>query len=379
MLLLVTVTYTVCFAAWTLPGALAPLYRQALELSATQIGWLVAAPVLVGALARVPVGILADRFGARGVLALLVAALVVPALMLGWSSSYLGVLVSGAALGLAGGAFAAGVQFVGSWFPPQRHGVALGIFGLGTLGAAISAWLAPIVSTAWGLRAIFVIYAGVLIVAALVFFTLARSAMDKSSSSGAGALRAFKSAEAWQLAFSYLVTFGGFLALSVHLSTVLVEAYQLSPSSAGQHVAVFAVAGTLARPFGGWLSDRVGGARVLYAVFPTVAVLALVLAAEPAHFAGITVILALGTTLGVGNGAVTKLIAEQFSGEIGTVSGLAGAVGSLGGLLLPVAQGLGQDLIGSYVFGFLVLAALALIGLALHARRSPLRHRGTRA
>jgi NNP family nitrate/nitrite transporter-like MFS transporter len=127
------------------------------------------------------------------------------------------------------------------------------------------------------------------------------------------------------------------------------------------------------------LSDGVGGVRVLYGVFPAITLLALVLAAEPAHLAGVTVILALGATLGVGNGAVTKLVAERFSAEIGSVSGLAGAVGSLGGLLLPVAQGLGQDLTGSYVFGFLVLAALALVGLGLHARPGTIRRRTTRA
>lgn len=140
---------------------------------------------------------------------------------------------------------------------------------------------------------------------------------------------------------------------SVHLPTVLVDAYGLSPESAGRHAAVFAVAGTLARPLGGYLSDRAGGARVLVGVFPAVTALALLLALEPAHFAGTTVVLALGVALGAGNGAV---------------SGLAGAIGGLGGLLLPVAQGLGQDLIGSYVFGFLILAALALVGLALSAR-----------
>jgi NNP family nitrate/nitrite transporter-like MFS transporter len=379
MLLLATVTYVVCFAAWTLPGALAPLYREALRLSATQVGWLVATPVLTGALVRVPVGVLADRFGARRVLALLVAALVVPALTMGWSRTYAGLLVSGAALGLAGGAFAAGAQFVGSWFSPQRSGAALGIFGLGNLGAALSAWLGPPAATAWGPPAVYSTYAGALALTALVFFALARPPVSARSSSAGSALRALKAWGAWQLGFFFLVTFGGFLALSVHLSTVLVEVYELSPSSAGRHVAAFVLLGTLARPLGGLLSDGVGGVRVLYGVFPAITLLALVLAAEPAHLAGVTVILALGATLGVGNGAVTKLVAERFSAEIGSVSGLAGAVGSLGGLLLPVAQGLGQDLTGSYVFGFLVLAALALVGLGLHARPGTIRRRTTRA
>jgi len=375
MLLLATATYVVCFAVWTLPGALAPLYRQAMQLSATQVGWLVAVPVLTGALARVPVGVLADRFGARCVLSLLVGALVVPAMTMGWSRSYIGLLISGAALGLAGGAFAAGAQFVGGWFSPQRSGAALGIFGLGNLGAALSAWLAPPAATAWGVPAVYGVYASALALTALVFFALARSPVQARSGSGASRLRALRAPGVWQLGFFFLITFGGFLALSVHLPTVLIEVYQLSPGNAGRHVALFALIGTLARPLGGVLSDQLDGARILYAVFPAVTLLALVLAAEPDHLAGVVVILALGATLGCGNGAVTKLIAERFSAEIGAVSGLAGALGSLGGLLLPVAQGLGQDLIGSYVFGFLILAALALAGLAMHARPTTIRRR----
>lgn len=371
MLTLATATYIVCFAAWTLVGALAPLYRQALQLSATQVGWLVAAPVLAGALARLPVGMLADRFGAHRVLSLLVAALIVPALMAGGARSYASLLVWGALLGLAGAAFAPGVQFVSRWFPPERHGAALGVFGLGTLGAALSAALAPAVSAAWGMRAVFALFAVVLGLTALLFFGLGRPPADARAASRAGTLRALKARGAWLLGFYFLVTLGGFLALSVHLATVLVDVYGLSPGSAGGHVAVFAVAGTFARPVGGYVADRLGGARVLHGVFPALTALALVLAAEPAHFAGTGVIFALGVTLGAGNGAVTKLIAERFPDDVGAVSGLVGGIGGLGGLLLPVAQGLGQDLIGSYVFGFLVLATLAFIALLLSVRPFP--------
>ncbi len=371
MLLLATATYVVCFAAWTLLGALAPLYREMLGLSATQTGWLVAVPVLVGALGRVPVGILADRFGAYRVLSVLVAVLVVPALMAGWTVSYAGLLVWGAWLGLAGTAFSAGAQFVGSWFPPNRYGVALGIFGVGNLGAALSAWLAPAAQAAWGSRAVFLFFAAVLSLTAFVFFRLGRPPPNARTASGGGALRALKAPGAWLLGFYFLITFGGFLALSVHLPTVLADAYGLAPVVAGRHVAVFALVGTLARPLGGLLSDHVGGTRVLAGVFPAVTVLALLLALEPTHFAVTAVVFALGVTLGAGNGAVTKLIAERFANDIGAVSGLAGTIGGLGGVLLPVAQGLGQDLIESYVFGFLVLAVLALIGLVLNARPFP--------
>lgn len=373
MLALATAAYVVCFAVWTLIGALAPLYRQALQLSATQVGWLVAAPVLVGALARLPVGMLADRFGAHRVLSVLVAVLVVPVLMAGHTKSYAGLLVWGAFLGLGGAAFAAGVRLVSRWFPPGRYGIALGVFGLGNLGAALSASLAPAVSAMWGLRTVFVIYAIVLALTALMFFRFGSAPVNPRPMPGTGTLRALRAPGAWLLGFYFLVTFGGFLALSVHLATVLVDVYQLSPGRSGSHVAVFATAGTFARPIGGYVADRLGGTRVLYGVFPTVTMLALVLAAEPGHFAGMTVIFALGVTLGAGNGALTKLIAEWFPDNVGAVSGLAGGIGSLGGLLLPVAQGVGQDLIGSYVFGFLVLAALALIALILSTRSPPVR------
>lgn len=369
LLALATAAYTVCFATWTLVGALAPLYREALRLSAVQTGWLVTVPVLAGALARLPVGMLADRFGAHRVLWILLALLSVPALLAGWSGSYGGLLAWGGLLGFSGAAFSAGLQYVSQRFPPERRGLALGIFGAGNAGAAFSAWFAPAASAAWGRSSVFLFYAATLAITAAAFALLGRPPAAARAPTGRAAFGALRSAEAWVLAYYFVVTFGGFLALSVHLPTVLVEAYGLSPEAAGRHVAVFALAGTLARPLGGYAADRLGATRILYAAFPGVAALALFLSSEPAHFAGTGVVFALGVTLGAGNGAVTKLIAEQFPRQVGSVSGLVGAAGSLGGLLLPLAQGLGQDLIGSYVFGFLVLAALASSALVLQLRR----------
>lgn len=337
MLALATATYAVCFAAWTLPGALAPLFRGTLQLSATQTGWLVTAPVLVGALARLPVGWLADRFGARRVLSVLVAALIAPALLAGASGSYAVLLLWGGVLGLSGAAFPIGVQFVGRWFPTKGRGLALGVFGLGNAGAALSAWLAPPAAAALGTGSVLALYAAALALTAAAFFVLGRAPAGVRPASGTAVLRSLKAPKAWVLAFYYFIVFGGFLALSVHLPTVLVEAYRLSSQAAGSHVGVFALVATLARPLGGYAADRFGGVRVLYGVFPAVAALALLLAAQPAHFTGTAVIFALGMALGTGNGAVTKLVAEWFPEEMGAVSGLVGATGSLGGLLLPMA------------------------------------------
>lgn len=359
MLLLVTATYATSFAAWTLVGALAPIYADTLQLSATQVGWLVAVPVAVGALARVPAGILADRFGARGVLCLLVLAQMVASAMMARATDYAGLLAIAAMLGMGGGTFAAGAQFVGRWFPRGAAGLAFGIFGLGNAGAAFTAWLAPVLWRLGGAPAVAGVYAGLLALVALVFFAFARPPVGRPAATGLDLRGVLGMAGAWRLSFLYLITFGGFLALSVHLATVLVDVYGLSPTEAGAHVAAFAVVGTLARPLGGVLADRWGGRRLLHVVFPLVTVLALALAMTPAHLTGTAVILLLGAGLGLGNGGVTALVAEEFPTAIGTVNGLVGAVGSLGGLLLPVAQGIGQDLTGSYVFGFLLLAVLA--------------------
>lgn len=369
MLLLVTAAYVASFAAWTLVGALAPIFTATLALSATQVGWLVAVPVAVGALARLPIGMLADRFGARGVLCALVLVQMAAAMMMAGATDYAGLLVIAALLGLGGGTFAAGAQFVGRWFPRGAAGLAFGIFGLGNAGAALTAWLAPVLWDLGGPRAVAGVYAAALAVMAIAFYGFARVPAGLPLAPARDLRGALTTAGAWQLSFLYVISFGGFLALSVHLATVLVDVYALSPVQAGKHVAAFAVVGTLARPVGGLLADRWGGRRLLHGVFPLVTVLALALAMEPAHLTGTTIILLLGVMLGLGNGAVTQLVAEQFPTAVGTVNGLVGAVGSLGGLLLPVAQGIGQDLTGSYVFGFLLLAVLAQGGFLVNIFR----------
>lgn len=369
MLLLVTAAYAASFAAWTLVGALAPIFAATWALSATQVGWLVAVPVAVGALARLPIGMLADRFGARGVLCALVLVQMAAAMMMSDATDYTGLLVIAALLGLGGGTFAAGAQFVGRWFPRGTAGLAFGVFGLGNAGAALTAGLAPVLWDLGGSRAVAGVYAAALAVMAIAFYGFARVPAGLPLAHARDLRGALRTAGAWQLSFLYVISFGGFLALSVHLATVLVDVYALSPAQAGRHVAAFAVIGTLARPVGGLLSDRWGGRRLLHGVFPLVTVLALALAMEPAHLTGTTIILLLGVMLGLGNGAVTQLVAEQFPTAVGTVNGLVGAVGSLGGLLLPVAQGIGQDLTGSYVFGFLLLAVLAQGGFLVNIFR----------
>lgn len=170
----------------------------------------------------------------------------------------------------------------------------------------------------------------------------------------------------WVLSIFYLVTFGGFLALSVHLPTLLVQVYGLSLASTGAHVGSFAIVATLARSLGGYLADESGGSRVLHGVFLGTVVLATTLALDLALIFATAVLLGLGLFLGLGNGAIVKLVPEHFPREAGVVSGLAGAVGGLGGLVLPVAQGLAQDLTASYVFGFVLLAVLALVSLLLN-------------
>lgn len=364
-----TAAYTACFAAWTLMGSLAPLFREELGLSATQASLLITVPVLAGSLARVPAGLLADHYGGRTVYVALLLFLVVPTALAGFATSYAWLLFWSFWIGIAGASFSVGIPFVAGWFPPRRQGLALGIYGAGNAGASISALLVPILVAGLGLSGTFWAFSLALLATAALFWVAGHDAPNWTSqeSTPAEMLSLFRDSPlVWVLSLFSLVTFGGFLALSVHLPTLLAELYGLDLATAGIHVATFAAVATAARPLGGYLSDELGGSRVLTPVFLVAAGLALALATNPAHVLVVPVIVGMGLVLGLGNGAVFKLVAERFPRESGTVAGLVGAVGALGGLLLPLGQALVQDLTGVYAFGFLLLAALALASLLLN-------------
>jgi NNP family nitrate/nitrite transporter-like MFS transporter len=360
-LALATVSFAVCFAAWGMVSAFAPHFRQLYALSGTQTALLVAVPVLLGSLGRIPVGMLADRFGGRLVFTTLMLFVAVPAFLVPHTHSYAALVGVAFFLGVAGSSFPVGVGYVSRWTVAARQGSSLGIYGLGNVGQSLAVFGGPVAALWLGFNGVFHAAAILLVVWGIAFALLARdaavSAKPKSFSHMVGVLA--RERLAWALSAFYFVTFGGFVAFSIYLPTLLKDEFGLSPADAGFRTAGFVILATFMRPVGGWLSDRIGGARVLSRVFVGAVPFALLLM-WPAMLPFTVGALGCAALMGIGNGAVFKLVPQYFPSDTGTVTGLVGAMGGLGGFFPPLLLGIFRDTLGVVWPGFVLLAAVSL-------------------
>ncbi len=357
-----TLSFTICFAAWGLISAFAPRFRDALHLSAEETSLLVAVPVILGALARIPMGMLADRFGGRIVFTALMLFVAAPVWLVPRATSYDSLLAVAFFLGMAGSSFAIGVGFCSRWFPQAAQGTALGVYGLGNIGQSAAVFLGPLVAASFGFAYVYRGTAVLLVIWAVVFALAARNAPHTVRPAGLAAMLRVLATQplSWVLAAFYFLTFGGFVAFSIYLPVLLRDQFRLAPADAGFRAAGFVVLATLARPVGGWLSDHAGGARVLSAVFLGLVPFALLLA-WPAMAPFTVGALGCAALLGLGNGAVFKLVPQYFPAETGTVTGLVGAMGGLGGFFPPLLLGAFRDLLGTVWPGFFLLAATSAV------------------
>jgi len=369
-LALATIAFSLCFAVWSLISPLASQFQKSLGLTDTQTALLLALPVILGSLARVPMGILTDHLGGRRVFTALIAFSILPVVFMGFANSYAMMLVGGFFLGMAGSSFAIGVPFVSRWYSAQSQGTALGIYGMGNIGTAVAAYSVPWIAANYGTRYAFWVFAPVLAVYAVMFWLLAEDAPSppKPSSLAQNLQLVRRERLSWVFSLFYFVTFGGFVAFSIFLPKLLVDWFALSKTDAGLRTAGFVVLATLARPLGGYIADRIGGARLLALVFGIGPFLALVLAYEalaPQMVAVTLAILILAVLLGLGNGSVFKLVAQYFRRNTGVVTGIVGAAGGLGGFFPPMVMGAVHDLTGSYAIGLLLLAVFLVGCLAV--------------
>ncbi|ALO12468.1 nitrite extrusion family protein [Streptomyces venezuelae] len=371
MLFLATTGFLLCFWAWALLAPLGPRLREELGLDSFQQSLVVAVPVIVGALGRIPAGALTDHWGARRVFPIVAGLTVLPVLYLGHLADSLAeVLVGGFFLGLGGTTFAVGVPFVNAWFPPEHRGMALGLFGIGTGGTAVSAFTTVQLSEAVGPSFPFDLVAACLAVYAVAAWSLLRDKPGRAVAPGSMATRtalALRLPATWQLAFLYAVSFGGFVAFSVYLPTYLTQAYSLGRSDAALRTAGFVVLAVAMRPVGGWLSDRTDPVRVLTVAYGLVAAGALVASFEAELVpVGTAAFLTMAAGLGAGSGAVFALVARLVAPErVGAVTGVVGAAGGLGGFFPPLVMGAVEGATGDYTWGFILLAATALGAEAL--------------
>jgi MFS transporter, NNP family, nitrate/nitrite transporter len=372
VLVLATVGFAVNFWAWALLSPLGPRFKDSLHLSSFDQSLLVAVPVVVGSLGRVPVGALTDRFGGRVMFPIVSAATTVPVLYLGLAghSSLTALLVGGFFLGIGGTAFAVGVPFVGAWFPPERRGLAIGVFGAGMGGTAISALTTVKLVDANSMSTPFLITAAVLAAYAVAAALLLRDAPGRTVPTEPLARRLAATARlpiTWQASALYAVAFGGYVAFSVYLPTYLKTGYGLTQADAANRMAGFVLLAVAMRPIGGWLSDRIGPVRVLAGSLSVVLAGAVTQAFTPALApVGTVAFLAMAAALGAGSGATFALVALLTpANQVGSVTGVVGAAGGLGGFVPPLVMGSLYGEYGTYAAGLVLLAIVTAAALAL--------------
>jgi NNP family nitrate/nitrite transporter-like MFS transporter len=371
---LATAAFAVCFFAWAMLGPLGPTLQKQLDLSEFQLAVAVAIPVVLGSVMRIPVGILTERYGGRRVFTALMAYSVIPLVLLAnFHDSFTAVVIFGFLLGVTGASFAVGVPFVNRWYAKERQGFALGLYGMGMGGTVLTALTAPKIAKHWSLATPFWVAAALMAVMTVVFWLFARDAPvsePRPKVSFGAPIRVFRGEpRAWALTLFYFLSFGGFVAMFLYLPKLLTGVHELTKTDAGYRAAGFALLAVIARPIGGWISDRIGAERVLRISFSATALLAVMLAVSYKHMVPLTIAcLTMAVALGLGTGAVFKLVAAWFPKDVGAVTGVVGAAGGLGGFFPPLIMALVKSLWGSYVVGFLALAAVAVVCLVVLAR-----------
>ncbi len=367
-LLLALLGFTITFWAWNIVAPLGTRYSSELDLSATQTSLLVAMPVLVGSLGRVPVGALTDRFGGRMMFTVLTLASAVPVLLVAFAGSlpsYTLLLVFGFFLGLAGTTFAVGIPFVNAWFEPARRGFATGVFGAGMGGTALSAFFTPRLVRTIGYIPTHLLIAGALIVVGAVLWLLMRDSPAWKPNLAPVVPKLAAAAKlpvTWQMAFLYAVTFGGFVAFSTYLPTYLRNVYEFGLTGAGTRTAGFAIAAVIARPIGGIVADKIGPRKVVAISLAGAAVMSLIIALRlPPEIPAGTAFVVMALFLGLGTGGVFAWVAELAPAErVGAVTGIVGAAGGLGGFFPPLVMGATyNEAARSYTIGLVLLTITA--------------------
>lgn len=361
-----TLILAVNFWAWSLISPLATEYAKEFALSPLKLAFLVAAPVLVGSIGRIPLGLLADRFGGRRMFAVICWLSVLAVIGLRFAGDVPSLLAAAVGLGIAGASFAAGVPFVNAWFPKQQRGLALGIYTLGDAGTAVAGLLSPWLITMTSRPTLFYIVAALLFISGILILACCREAPSWRPAKGSSWQR-LKQAAAWKLTWRlgliYSITFGALIALGMYLPVLLNQSYDLTPTDAAARAAGFVLLSTFVRPIGGWLSDRLNGLLVIRASFLLLVILAALAAAElDLGSLGTVAYLGLAAVLGIASGAIFAIIGHRTPARlVGAVTGLVGAAGAIGGYFPPLIMGLSFEYFGSYSAALLLLAGVGLI------------------
>lgn len=393
-----TIAFTVCFAVWTIFAIIGVQIKQQLGLNETQFGLLVGTPILTGSLIRIFLGIWTDQIGGRRVYTLVMLSAAVATFLLAYAQTYTQILIAALGVGIAGGSFAVGIAYVSRWYSSEKQGTALGIFGAGNVGAAVTKFLAPFVMVAYGWQTTAQVWAvGIAVMGIVFWFTtkedpveMARRAQGERPRSAWLELDALKNVQVWRFALYYFFAFGAFVALALWLPRYLIGVYGLDITTAGMIGAAYSIPASLFRAYGGHLSDKYGARRIMYWMFGVSVLITFILSYPPTtytiqgikgpivfHMAtGVVTFTALMFVLGffmsLGKAAVYKHIPVYYPKNVGAVGGLVGMIGGLGGFILPIAFGVLNDLTGIWTSCFMLLflvAGVSLVWMHLAIRR----------
>ncbi|HFL8819341.1 MAG TPA: nitrate/nitrite transporter [Candidatus Azoamicus sp. OHIO2] len=383
-----TFAFTICFAVWTIFSIIGVKIKYEIGLSDTQFGILISTPILTGSLSRLFLGILAEQYGGRIILTGLMIISAICTWILTYSNSYYEFLIIALGVGLAGGSFSVGVTYVSKWFDKDRQGTALGIFGMGNFGSAITNLFAPFLLYL-GWQGVVKIYAVSLLCSAILFFlftktdptVLHRHKFNIKFDNSIKQLEPLKNLQVWRFSFYYFFVFGAFVALALWLPRYYVGVYGLDIKTAGMLTALFSFPGSVFRALGGWMSDKIGARKILYYTFIFSCILLFILSYPSTNYliqgingdinfslqislpVFVSCTFILGFFMSLGKGAVYKHIPIYYSANVGSVGGIVGLIGGLGGFTCPIIFGILNDMVGIWTSCFMFLFLIAFFAL----------------
>ena len=384
-----TFAFTVCFAVWTIFAIIGIQIKQDLGLTETQFGLLVGTPILTGSLIRLILGIWADQYGGRVVYTLTMLSAAVMTLLLRYAYDYPTFLIAALGVGIAGGSFSVGIAYVAKWFPTEKQGTALGIFGAGNVGAAVTKFAAPTIMVAYGWQTVALVWAAALAVTAVIFFLFTkddpdlarRRASGQKPESLAAMMEPLRNVQVWRFSLYYFFVFGAFVALALWLPRYLIGVYGLDITTAGMIGALYSIPASIFRAYGGHLSDKFGARRIMYWTFLVSVICTFILSYPPTSYVVegirgpvtfstrmslvgfVVVAFVLGFFMSLGKAAVYKHIPIYYPDRVGAVGGVVGLVGGLGGFVLPIAFGALNDLTGVWQSCFWLLFLIVSVSL----------------
>ncbi len=379
-----TIAFTVCFMIWMMFAVLGIPIKKMLSLSETQFGLLAALPVLTGSLVRLPLGMMTDKFGGKIVFFVLMLSTVIPIYLLSYAHEYWQFLILGLFVGLAGGSFSVGIAYVAKWFEPQNQGLAMGVFGAGNAGSALTKLIAPTIIAIGGWQLMPKVYAGLMLITAISFWFGSfdnKEHRTASKASFGSQLAVLKDKNVWRYSQYYSIVFGGYVALALWMTHYYVDEYGFNLKTAAFLAVCFSLPGGVLRALGGWLSDKYSAHTVTWWVLWVAMIILFILSypqtdlvihtvkGEQALHFGLNstvftiLIFALGITFAIGKASVFKYLSNDYKQNIGAVSGVVGLFGGLGGFLLPIMFGQAVDITGVRSSAFMIMFGVIWVSL----------------